>query len=83
MLFVLKSFFSLIALVFITILVHESAHYVAAVIMGVPIVSFTWLDPHYLAPAFVSGSTEYTLGVRVVSYTGWLFTVIFLLAIFH
>lgn len=49
--------------------------------MKVPIASFTWFDPSYLAPVFVSGSTEYTLGVKVVSYAGGLVTGVLLLAI--
>ena len=69
-----KSFFSLIALVLLTIVIHEGAHYVTAVIMKVPIASFTWFDPRYLAPIFVSGSTEYALGEKVVSYAGGLVT---------
>ncbi|MFC1915787.1 hypothetical protein ACFLW4_03745 [Chloroflexota bacterium] len=76
-----KSFFSLIALVLLTIVIHEGAHYVTAVIMKVPIASFTWFDPRYLAPVFVSGSTEYPLGVKVVSYAGGLITGVLLLAI--
>jgi hypothetical protein len=80
-LFAVKSFFSLIALVLLTIVIHEGAHYVAAVIMKVPIASFTWFAPRYFAPLFVSASTEYTLGVKVVSYTGGLFTGALLLAI--
>ncbi len=38
------------------------------------ITSFTWFDPRYLAPVFISGSTEYTLGYKVVSYAGGLVT---------
>ena len=80
-LFFVKSFFSLIALVLLTIVIHEGAHYVAAFIMKVPILSFTWFDPHYLAPVFISGSTEYTWEVMVVSYAGGLVTGVLLLAI--
>ncbi len=80
-LFVVKSFFSLIALALLTIVIHEGAHYVAAVIMKVPIASFTWFDPRYFAPVFVSGSTEYTLRVKAVSYAGGLVTGVSLLAI--
>ncbi len=76
-----KSFFSLIALVLLTIVIHEGAHYVTAVIMKVPIASFTWFDPHYFAPVFVSGSTEYTWEVMVVSFAGGLVTGLLLLAI--
>jgi len=77
---VVKSFFSLIALVLLTIVIHEGAHYITALIMKVPIASFTWFDPRYLAPVFVAGSTEYTLGYRVVSYAGGLVTGALLLA---
>ncbi|GAH99674.1 unnamed protein product, partial [marine sediment metagenome] len=73
-LLVVKLFFSLIALVLLTIVIHEGAHYITALIMKVPIASFTWFDPRYLAPVFVAGSTEYTLGYRVVSYAGGLVT---------
>jgi len=76
-----KSLLSLIALAIVMTIVHEGAHYVAAVIVKVPIASFTWFDPHYFAPVFISGSTEYTLGVKVVSYAGGLVTGILLLAI--
>ena len=76
-----KLFLSLITLVLLSVVIHEGAHYVAAVIMKVPIASFTWFDPRYLAPVFVSGSTEYTLGYKVVSYAGGLVTGVPLLAI--
>ena len=79
-LLVTKLFFSLIALVLIMIVIHEGAHYVAAVIMKVPIASFTWFDLHYLAPVFISGATESTIAYKVVSYAGGLFTGAFLLA---
>ncbi len=77
----IKSFSSLIALVLLMVVIHEGAHFVAAVIMRVPIASFTWFDPHYFAPVFVSGSTERTLGYKVVSYAGGLVTGGVLLAI--
>ena len=80
-LFLAKSFLSLLALVLLTIVIHEGTHYVAAVILKVPILSFTWFDPHYLAPVFISGATEYTWEVMVVSYAGGLVTGILVLAI--
>ena len=76
-----KSFFSLIALVLLTIVIHEGAHYIAAVVMKVPILSFTWFDPRYFAPVFVSGSTEYSWEAMVVSYSGGMVTGLLLLAI--
>ena len=81
MLLAVKSFSSLIALVLLTIVIHEGAHYVAALIMKVPILSFTWFDPRYLAPVFVSGTTEYTWEVMVVSYSGGITTGLLLLVI--
>jgi len=81
LLLAIKSFFSLIALVIVTTVIHEGAHYLAAVIMKVPVASFTWFDVHYLAPVFVSGSTEYTLGMQVVSYAGGLVTGVLLLVV--
>jgi hypothetical protein len=49
--------------------------------MKVPIASFTWFDPHYLAPVFASGAREYTLPAMVVSYSGGLVTGLLLLVI--
>jgi len=40
-----------------------------------------WFDPHYFAPVFVSGATEYTWEVMVVSFAGGLVTGVLLLAI--
>lgn len=80
-LFLVKSFLSLLALVLLTIIIHEGVHLVIAVIMKVPILSFTWFDPRYFAPVFVSGSTEYTWEVMVVSYSGGMVTGLLLLAI--
>jgi len=77
----IRLFFSLIALVLLTIVIHEGAHYIAAVIMKVPIASFIWFDPRYLAPVFISGATESTIGYKVVSYAGGLVTGVLLLAI--
>jgi hypothetical protein len=80
-LFLGKSVLSLLGLLLLSIIIHECSHVVAAVMMKVPIQSFTWFDPRYLAPVFVSGSTGYTLGVKVVSYAGGLVTGVLLLAI--
>jgi len=80
LLLIVKSVFSLIALVILTTVIHEGAHYLVATILKVPIASFTWFDPRYSAPVFVSGSTEYTLGMEVVSYAGGLVTGVLLLA---
>ena len=76
-----KSVLSLLALTLVTVIIHEGAHLVTAVILKVPVASFIWFDPRYFAPVFVSGSTEYTLGVKVVSYAGGLVTGVLLLAI--
>ena len=76
-----KSLVSLITLFLVTGAIHEGTHYIAAIIMKVPIAPLTWFDPRCLAPVFVSSSTSYTLGMQVMSYTGGLATGVFLLAI--
>ena len=80
-LFLLKSLLSLLVLALLTIIIHEGAHFVTARIMRVPILSFTWFDPRYFAPVFVSGAREYTLPMAVVSYSGGLITGLLLLVI--
>ncbi len=77
----IRLFSSLIALVLLTIVIHEGAHYIVAVIMRVPIASFTWFDLRYFAPVFISGATESTIGYKVVSYAGGLVTGVLLLTI--
>jgi len=76
-----KSALSLFALFVITVIIHEGAHYVAALIVGIPIAHFTWFDPNYFAPVFISGSTENTTGMVTVGYAGGLVTGVLLLAI--
>lgn len=76
-----KAALSLFALFVINIILHESAHYIAASIFGVSISRFSWFDPVYFAPVFVSASEEYKLGMTIVSYAGGLFTGILLLSI--
>ena len=76
-----KSVLSLIALLLLATIIHEGAHYIAAIILNIPIASFTWFDPRYLTPVFISGSTEYTLGMQVVGYAGGLVTGVLLLAV--
>ena len=76
-----KSAFSLLFLFILTVIIHEGAHYIAALIVGIPIAQFTWFDPNYFAPAFVSGDTGYTVGKMVVGYAGGLVTGLLLLAI--
>jgi len=80
-LFFIKSLLSLLALLWLTIIIHEGAHFVTALIMKVPILSFTWFDPRYFAPVFVSGAREYTLPAMTVSYSGGVFTGLLLLFI--
>ncbi len=80
-LLVVKSAFSLFILFLITVIIHEGAHYITALIVGIPIAHFTWFDPNYFAPVFISGSTENTTGMMTVGYAGGLVTGVLLLAI--
>ena len=70
---------SLPILLLLTTILHEGAHFVAALMLGIPITHFTWFDPNYLAPVLISGSTEYSMGMEIVSYAGGLVTGILLL----
>ncbi len=76
-----KSAFSLFLLFIITVIIHEGAHYITALILRIPIAHFTWFDPTYFAPAFFVASKENTEGMIVVSYAGGLVTGILLLSI--
>ena len=76
-----KCAFSLFVLFIINVIIHEGAHYFTALVLGIPIAHFTWFDPRYLAPVFISGATESTIGSKVVSYAGGLVTGVLLLAI--
>ena len=76
-----KSALSLFALFVLNIILHEGAHYIVASILGVSISHFSWFDPAYFAPAFVSTSRENTTDMAIVSYAGGLFTGILLLSI--
>ena len=76
-----KSILSLLALLLLTVVIHEGAHFVTASVLGIPIALFTWFDLNYFAPVFVSGSTEHTTRIMMVSYAGGLVTGVPLLAI--
>jgi len=77
-----KSAFSLFVLFIITIIIHEGAHYVTVLIFSIPIAHFAWFDTNYFAPAFFSASTEHSVGMTIVGYSGGLVTGVLLLSIF-
>ncbi|MFC1933065.1 hypothetical protein ACFLXU_05515 [Chloroflexota bacterium] len=76
-----KSALSLFALFVITVIIHEGAHYITALILRIPIAHFSLFDPNYFAPMFISASKEYTAGMTIVSYAGGIFTGIILLSV--
>ena len=76
-----KLVLSLPILIVLVVILHEGAHFVTAVIMGVPISHFNWFDPYYLAPVLTSGSTEYSIETMIVGYAGGLVTGTVLLAV--
>ena len=76
-----KSVLFLLALLIVTSIIHEGAHLAAALAMGVPIVSFTWFDPQYLATALVTGATESRLALTVIGCAGGFVTGMLLLAL--
>jgi len=77
-----KLAFSLLFLFILTVIVHEGAHYITALILGIPIAHFTWFDSNYLAPIFISASTGHSTGLTIVSYAGGSVTGVLLLSIF-
>ena len=80
-LLIAKSVLFLLALLIVTSIIHEGAHLVAALAMGVPIVSFTWFDPQYLAASLVTGATDSRLTLTIIGCSGGFVTGILLLAI--
>jgi len=58
-----ESAFSLLVLFILMAIVHEGAHYIAVLILGIPIARFALFDPNYFAPVFVSASQDYTTGM--------------------
>ena len=72
---------SLPILIVLVVIFHEGAHFITALILGVPIAHFTWFNPNYLSPMLVSGSTEYSIETMIVGYAGGLFTGVVLLTV--
>ena len=70
---------SLPILVVLVVIFHEGAHFLTALILGVPISHFNWFDPYYLAPVLTSGSIGYTMDTKIISYAGGLVTGMLLL----
>ena len=78
---VVKLALSLPVLVLLTVIFHEAAHYVTALILGVPIANFVWFDPNYLSPVIKSASVGYPIEIQIVGYAGGLVTGALLLAV--
>ncbi len=72
---------SLPILVVFVVILHEGAHFVTALILGVPIANFVWFDPNYLSPVLKSASVGYSIGAQIVGYAGGLVTGTALLAV--
>jgi len=76
-----KSVSTLFAISIATVIIHESVHYITAILLGIPVTHFNWFDPNYFAPALVSTSKDNSTGMSIVSYAGGLFTGILLLSV--
>jgi len=76
-----KSAFSLFVLFIITVVIHEGSHYVTLLIFSIPIAHFAWFDTNYFAPSFFPASTEHSVGMTIVGYSGGLVTGVLLLSI--
>ena len=53
-----KCVFSLVITFLVTVVVHEGAHYLTAVVLGIPITRFSWFDSNYFAPVIFSASQD-------------------------
>ena len=71
----------LLLLVLITAVRHQGAHFVSALILGIPIAYFNWFDPSYFAPVIVPSSIENTFGMQIVSSAGGIITGTLLLGV--
>ena len=71
----------LLLLFLITAVIHEGAHFVSALILGIPIAYFNWFDLNYFAPVIVPSSIENTFGMQIVSYAGGIVTGTLLLGV--
>ncbi len=74
-----KSVLFPLALLVLISIIHEVAHLIAALAIGVPIVSFTWFDPQYSGVALVTGTTESRSALTVIGCSGGLVTGMLLL----
>jgi len=72
---------SLPILVAFVVILHEGAHFLTALILGVPIANFVWFDPNYLSPVLKSASVGYSIEAQIVGYAGGLVTGTVLLAV--
>jgi len=79
--FIVKSALSFLILFFISVLIHEFAHIIFALVLNVSIKSFTLFDPLYAAPAVVTESSQNILFVKIIGYSGGLISGALYLAI--
>lgn len=63
-----------LVLLIVTVLVHELAHLVTAVSLGIPVAEFTLFEPTKLAPVMYMSNVETTWNVSLVGYAGGLAT---------
>jgi len=80
-LIIVKLALPLPVLVVLIVIFHEGAHFVTALILGVPVANFVWFDPNYLSPVLKSASVGYSNEAQIVGYTGGLVTGALLLAV--
>ncbi len=69
---IIKSALFFLALFLISLVIHECAHLLLAIIMKVPIVSFTWFDSYYLTPVLFTETTDNSIALMVIGYAGGL-----------
>ena len=63
-----------LVLMLVTVYVHELAHVVVAVLLGIPILEFRWLEPARLAPVMYTPNIESPWVVSLLGVVGGLVT---------
>ena len=57
----------------VTPILHEPAHLTAAIIFGIPIDGFFWIDPNLRVPTVYLGVTEWSWQLAMTLYSGGVF----------
>ena len=69
---ILKSSLAFLILLLISIIIHEFGHLLFALLLNIPVKSFTLFDSIYVAPVVVTEATENGIALKIIGYGGGL-----------